>query len=99
MAPSPTRLDRPETANWLAGRSPPSKADRASGVSPHEVAGYARTLKGRGPTVSDDDYSRTTQGPGSGWAPATEAGYKIRPRADPLPQTADRVNSFCHGCL
>ena len=32
------RLDRPETANRLAGRSPPSKADRASGVPPHEVA-------------------------------------------------------------
>ena len=53
--PTP-RLDRPETANWLAGRSPPSKADRARGVSPHEVAGYARTFKGRGPTLSDDDY-------------------------------------------
>ena len=42
---------------WLAGRSPPSKADRARGVPPHEVAGYARTFKGRGPTLSDDDYS------------------------------------------
>ena len=37
------RLDRPETANWLAGRSPPSKADRARGVPPHEVAGYAQS--------------------------------------------------------
>ena len=57
-APIQSRLDRPETANRLAGRSPPSKADRASGVSPHEVpvAGYARTFKGRGPTLSDDDY-------------------------------------------
>ena len=27
---------------------------------------------------------------GYGWAPATEPGYKTCPRADPLPQTADR---------
>ena len=81
------RLDRPETANWLAGRSPPSKADRASGVSPHEVAGYARTFKGRGPTLSDDDYrTRSPLRPGAGH----RVGIQNPPAGRPPPQTADR---------
>ena len=83
--PTNPRLDRPETANRLAGRSPPSKADRASGVSPHEVAGYARTFKGRGPTLSDDDYrTRSWLRLGAGH----RAGIQNQPAG--RPPTADR---------
>ena len=83
---------RPETANWLAGRSPPSKADRASGVSPHEVAGYARTFKGRGPTLSDDDYrTRSWLRLGAGH----RAGIQNPPAGRPT--TADRRSVYYIG--
>ena len=60
-----------------------SNADRARGGIPHESAVTACTA-GRGPILTDADYHK---GPGHGWAPATEPGYKCCPRADPLPQT------------
>ena len=43
---------------------------------------------GRGPVTTDADYRKS---PGSGLAPATASGYKTCPRADPPPQTADRL--------
>ena len=89
-----TRPDRPETANRLAGRSPPSKADRKRGQGLSSVSPERAT--GRGPTVSDVDYrtrSWLRLGP-----PATASGYKTCPRAAPLPQTAGirafEVNTF-----
>ena len=85
-----SRLDRPETANWLAGRSPPSKADRTRGVSPTR-AGYARTLKGRGPTLSDADYrTRSWLRLGAGH----RVGIQNLPAGRPPPQTADLAHTL-----
>ena len=81
VTPLPTgpRLDRPGTANWLAGRSPPRPEPtvRVCGT-PRERLPHARRAAGPSPPTST-----TAQGPGFGWAPATASGYKTCLRADP----------------
>ena len=63
--PAPPRLDRPETANQLAGRSPPSKADRVRGGNPTRA--FTARATGRGPITSDVDYrTRSPPRPGAG---------------------------------
>ena len=77
--PKGPRLDRPETANWLAGRSPPRPEPTVRvDVTPRERLPHARRAAGPSPPTST-----TAQGPRFGRAPATESGYKTCLRADP----------------
>ena len=74
----------------------PSK--EMQGVSPHEVAGYARTFKGRGPILTDADKStRSPLRPGAGHR--SRAPYKTRPRAYPhrRPQTPSPTPTTAQG--
>ena len=63
-------------------------------MSPHEVAGYARTFKGRGPTLSDDDYrTRSWLRLGAGH----RAGIQNLPAGRPpyrRPQTDTRLTGY-----
>ena len=89
VTPLPTgpRLDRPETANRLAGRSPPRPEPTVRvDVTPRERLPHARTT-GRGPVTSDVDYrTRSPLRPGAGH----RVGIQNLPAGRPLPLTANK---------
>ena len=85
-------MDLPPSSSSSRSSPPPSKADRRTGMTSRVCPNRCtrRAADPPPPRRPDADYRTRSWLLWYGWAPATAPGYKTCPRADPLPQTADR---------